>query len=140
VIGILSTVEYMLSINTFKPRRTVILAFGQDEEADGIYGAVYISKLLEKRHGKHGIGIIVDEGGSGLEERYGVKMALPAVAEKGECDNFEPGVLFRHSVLLPLNTFLPLYKATQTSRSSFILQADTLPYQARTPALGTSRA
>jgi hypothetical protein len=83
VVGILSTIEYMLE-RGFKPRRTILLAFGQDEEADGNYGALYIAKYLEERYGRDGIGIIVDEGGMGLEEKYGVDLALPGVAEKGE--------------------------------------------------------
>ncbi len=55
----------------------------QDEEIGGPRGAAGIGKHLEERYGKNGIAMIVDEGGSGLDERYGREFAKPAMAEKG---------------------------------------------------------
>ena len=83
VIGLLSVLERLIETE-FKPRRTIILAFGQDEEASGLYGATRISALLEERYGKNGIELILDEGGNGLNDDFGTLMALPALAEKGE--------------------------------------------------------
>ncbi|CAA7269792.1 unnamed protein product [Cyclocybe aegerita] len=82
VIGILTAVEHLITIG-WKPRRTIILAFGQDEEISGPRGAANIGKHLEAQYGKHGIALLVDEGGSGLNTVYGSQFALPGVAEKG---------------------------------------------------------
>lgn len=60
-----------------------MLAFGQDEEASGKYGAGEMARILEKRYGKNGIEMVLDEGGNGLDPTYGPLMALPALAEKG---------------------------------------------------------
>ncbi|KAJ3515123.1 hypothetical protein NLJ89_g1956 [Agrocybe chaxingu] len=89
VIGILTAVEHLITIG-WKPRRTIsdsstcsVLAFGQDEEISGPRGAANIGKHLEALYGKHGIALLVDEGGSGLDAVYGSQFALPGVAEKG---------------------------------------------------------
>jgi Gly-Xaa carboxypeptidase len=68
---------------SFKPRRTILLAFGQDEEASGNYGAGEMARILEKRYGRDGLEMVLDEGGNGLDDSYGPLMALPALAEKG---------------------------------------------------------
>lgn len=86
VIGILSALEHLLS-SGFRPSRTLLIAFGQDEEAHGYFGATRIAKVLEERYGRHGVAAIVDEGGGGLDSKYGPLIALPALAEKGR---FEP--------------------------------------------------
>ncbi|KAJ9114650.1 hypothetical protein QFC22_005526 [Naganishia vaughanmartiniae] len=82
VIGILTALEYMLS-NGWKPARTIVAAFGMDEEVGGERGATSINDFLEKRYGHHGIAMIVDEGGMGIETLYGTQFALPGMAEKG---------------------------------------------------------
>lgn len=58
--GILEAIAQLLDTG-FSPQRTVLLAFGHDEELSGAYGAGSIAKLLEKR----GIEaeILLDEGG-----------------------------------------------------------------------------
>jgi len=66
----------------WKPRRTVPLAFGFDEEIEGERGARNIAIELEKRYGKHGVAMIIDAGGRGVETRGDFAYALPAVAAK----------------------------------------------------------
>ncbi|WVQ84331.1 hypothetical protein IAT38_006483 [Cryptococcus sp. DSM 104549] len=85
VMGLLSVFE-RLTENGFQPKRTVILAFGQDEEASGRFGAGRIGEKLLERYGKDGIELILDEGGLGLDTVYGPLMALPALSEKGYAD------------------------------------------------------
>jgi Gly-Xaa carboxypeptidase len=60
-----------------------VLAFGQDEEISGHYGAASIGKHLISRYGEHSMAMIVDEGGMGLDTVYGRDFAFPGVAEKG---------------------------------------------------------
>ncbi|KAF9529825.1 hypothetical protein CPB83DRAFT_851636 [Crepidotus variabilis] len=82
VIGIMTSIEQLLSVG-WKPKRTIILAFGNDEEIGGVHGATSIAAHLLSEHGNNSIAMIVDEGGSGLDSQYGVDIALPGVAEKG---------------------------------------------------------
>ncbi|GAA5910995.1 hypothetical protein JCM6882_006742 [Rhodosporidiobolus microsporus] len=83
VIGILEAVNFLLE-GGFKPRRTVLLSFGFDEESRGWGGAGNLAKVIEQRYGKDGVAFLVDEGGMGVgESPYGVPLALPAVTEKG---------------------------------------------------------
>lgn len=69
--------------NGWRPTRTIVAAFGMDEEVGGERGATAISDFLESRYGKDGIAMIVDEGGMGIETLYGTQFALPGMAEKG---------------------------------------------------------
>ncbi|CAG9996779.1 unnamed protein product [Clonostachys byssicola] len=69
----------------FQPERSLILAFGFDEESSGIQGAGYIGRHLEERFGHNSLAVIVDEG-SPLERKWGGVFALPAVGEKGSMD------------------------------------------------------
>ncbi|EDQ98972.1 uncharacterized protein LACBIDRAFT_318408 [Laccaria bicolor S238N-H82] len=82
VIGILTAVEHLIH-SGWVPYRTIVLAFGQDEEVSGPLGATNIAKHLEDVYGKYGIAMIVDEGGMGLEKLYNQEFALPGIAEKG---------------------------------------------------------
>lgn len=82
VIGILTAVEHLIQ-SGWVPYRTIVLAFGQDEEVSGPLGATNIAKYLEEVYGKYGIAMIVDEGGMGLEKLYNQEFALPGIAEKG---------------------------------------------------------
>ncbi|WWC71375.1 uncharacterized protein I206_105330 [Kwoniella pini CBS 10737] len=81
VIGVLSAVELLIKSGKFKPTRTLLLGFGNDEEIAG-NGALAISKYIEEKYGRDSIAILVDEGGN-LEEAFGQTFAAPAVAEKG---------------------------------------------------------
>ena len=86
LIGLLSVVENLLE-QKWQPKRTIILAFGYDEETGGVRGATIMAQELEKRYGKHGVAMVMDEGGMGIEavgDDYAY--ALPAVAEKGFLD------------------------------------------------------
>jgi Gly-Xaa carboxypeptidase len=85
LIGVLSTVEFLLEKN-WAPKRTVILAFGFDEETGGARGAAQISKHLQGVWGKDGIDFIIDEGGMGLTTIGEYVYARPGVAEKGYMD------------------------------------------------------
>jgi Gly-Xaa carboxypeptidase len=68
------------------PKRTVLLAFGFDEETGGERGAAHITSKLEKDFGQDSIIMVMDEGGMGLETLGEVVYALPGVAEKGYMD------------------------------------------------------
>ncbi|KAH6916052.1 Gly-X carboxypeptidase [Coprinopsis sp. MPI-PUGE-AT-0042] len=81
LIGILATVETLVK-NGFRPTRTVVLAFGFDEEASGFKGAGYLAPAIEAIYGKNGIALIVDEG-AGFSYGYGSWIATPGIAEKG---------------------------------------------------------
>ncbi|PPQ67706.1 hypothetical protein CVT24_002762 [Panaeolus cyanescens] len=81
LIGILSSIETLLEAG-FKPTRTVVLAFGFDEEASGFQGAGHLAPHLEEVYGKNSFSMIVDEG-SGFAEQYGTVFATPGIAEKG---------------------------------------------------------
>lgn len=85
LIGLLSVVEDLLQQN-WKPTRTVVLAFGYDEESHGFLGAGAISKVLEKNYGRNSFEFILDEGGMGLRSLDDVVYALPGVGEKGSID------------------------------------------------------
>ncbi|SCU90888.1 LAFA_0F00716g1_1 [Lachancea sp. 'fantastica'] len=89
LVSILESVELLLKTD-FKPKRTVILAFGFDEEISGRRGALEISKLLQKRYGKNGLELILDEGPgiSTALSSSGKKIAYASVAtaEKGYLD------------------------------------------------------
>ena len=83
VLGTLEAVEYLLGTG-LRPERTVLLAFGQDEETLGQRGAAAIAAALKKR-GVHPE-LILDEGG--LIKADGVAglakpVALVGISEKG---------------------------------------------------------
>ncbi|CAM1511815.1 Fc.00g093280.m01.CDS01 [Cosmosporella sp. VM-42] len=84
--ALMSAVEALISDPDWAPKRTLILAFGFDEECSGYRGAASISKHLEERYGEHGIAVILDEGGMGVEQLGDTLYALPAVYEKGALD------------------------------------------------------
>ncbi|KAL4881630.1 hypothetical protein BJY04DRAFT_227717 [Aspergillus karnatakaensis] len=82
--GILSAVEALVSNSDWNPRRTVLLAFGFDEECTSNRGAGPISDLVRERYGEDSLAIIVDEGGAGtppLDDK--VLYVHPAITEKG---------------------------------------------------------
>lgn len=83
VIGILEAAEHLVT-RGFRPRRSVLLAFGHDEELWGPEGAGSVARLLEER----GIrpAAVFDEGGAVVEGTFpgvGAPVALVGVAEKG---------------------------------------------------------
>lgn len=105
LIAILATLEHLLG-KSWSPRRTIgtlfnrsssspsapqltplsthtVLAFGMDEEIGGPQGASSIGPYLLETYGENGVAMLVDEGGSGVEERYGKTFLLPGTGEKG---------------------------------------------------------
>lgn len=104
LVGLMESVELLLSEGKFSPERTIILAFGYDEEAAGT-GAEEISKHLVSKYGKDSIFQIIDEGNSGYVEANGQKFILPATGEKGHLNSvieiFTPG---GHSSIPPKHT------------------------------------
>ena len=83
VLGALEAVELLLK-DGFKPRRTVYLAFGHDEEVGGLEGATLIADLLGSRD--IDLEYILDEGlfiTHGLVPGVSAPVAIAAVAEKG---------------------------------------------------------
>jgi Gly-Xaa carboxypeptidase len=79
------TIETLIA-KGFTPTRTVILAFGFDEEASGRQGAGALGAAMRSTYGEDlPFAFIVDEGG-GFADKYGSIFAAPAVAEKGYLD------------------------------------------------------
>lgn len=84
-IGALAAVELMLKSGQFNPTRTVVLAFGTDEETGGKVGAFAINQFLVEKYGTDSMALLIDEG-SGIVDIYGQQFAVPAVGEKGYLD------------------------------------------------------
>jgi carboxypeptidase PM20D1 len=83
VLGQLEAVEALLR-GGFRPQRTVLLAFGHDEETLGQRGAAALAALLQTQHPQ--LEMVLDEGG--LVKADGVAglaqpVALVGVSEKG---------------------------------------------------------
>jgi Gly-Xaa carboxypeptidase len=77
-------VEGLLSESDWKPRRTLLLAFGFDEEVGTNRGAKQISDVLQARYGNDSVAVILDEGGFGSEPLDDKTIYVhPAVTEKG---------------------------------------------------------
>ena len=85
LIGLLSTMENLLH-QGFEPNRTIIFAFGFDEETGGERGGRHIATHLLQKYGKDSFAMIMDEGGMGIAEKGNVVYARPAIAEKGFMD------------------------------------------------------
>ncbi|EPS94576.1 hypothetical protein FOMPIDRAFT_1063152 [Fomitopsis schrenkii] len=84
LIGILTAIELLLE-QGFQPTRTIVLAFGFDEEVSGRQGAAALGDYLLSTYGENAFALLVDEGG-GISEQYGGTFALPSIAEKGYID------------------------------------------------------
>jgi carboxypeptidase PM20D1 len=83
VLGILEAVERLLS-EDFRPKRTIFLAFGHDEELGGTNGAAKIAAILRQRNVE--LELVLDEGLNifrGIIEGVTTPVALVGVAEKG---------------------------------------------------------
>lgn len=83
VLGLLEAVEHLLG-RGFQPERTVLLAFGHDEEVSGVNGARNVAALLRQRGVKPEF--VLDEGGviaEGMVEGIDAPIALIGTAEKG---------------------------------------------------------
>src|SRR5947209_16423204 len=83
LVGLCEAVEHLLGAGA-KPRRTVYLAFGYDEEVGGRRGAARIAELLASRNVHPEF--VLDEGGAlatGLIAGVEAPVALIGIAEKG---------------------------------------------------------
>ncbi|KAJ6493651.1 hypothetical protein C8R47DRAFT_1119247 [Mycena vitilis] len=86
LIAQLITVEALLR-QGFKPRRTIVLAFGIDEESAGTEGAGKIALYLEETYGPDSFALLLDEGdGYGENVPNGLIFASPGISEKGYFD------------------------------------------------------
>ncbi|KAF7316280.1 Gly-x carboxypeptidase [Mycena indigotica] len=84
LIGVLTALEVLLEAN-FTPSRTIVAAFGFDEEISGFQGAQHLSKAFLQEYGHNGFALIVDEGG-GMANLFDTMVALQGVSEKGHID------------------------------------------------------
>ncbi|KAG8196824.1 hypothetical protein JTE90_027538 [Oedothorax gibbosus] len=86
VMGVLEAVEYLLE-KGHRPQRSFYMAFGHDEEVQGLDGAKQISKLLKLRNVK--LEYILDEGSFVMENAIAglnLPIGLISVSEKGHLD------------------------------------------------------
>ena len=86
LIAVMEAVEHLLR-EGFEPKRTVLLAFGHDEELGGLHGALHTAELFRER----GVTpwFVVDEAGWVLDEIAPLTdepVALVATSEKGYLD------------------------------------------------------
>ncbi|EPQ56485.1 hypothetical protein GLOTRDRAFT_120953 [Gloeophyllum trabeum ATCC 11539] len=101
----LVTVDALLK-HGFSPSRTIVLAYGIDEEASGQEGAGKLAGYLEQAYGKDGFAILIDEGG-GFKNLGGgdVIMAAPDISEKGYLDiGIQVNTKGGHSSIPPAHT------------------------------------
>ena len=147
VMAILEGVELLLA-RGFQPDRTVLLAFGHDEEVGGNQGAAAIARLLESR----GIRpeLVVDEGGviaEGMVPGVTAPVALISTAEKGFVTvELTARAKGGHSSMPPAHTAIGMVAAAVqkleenpmpariagATRSSFEFLAPELPLTLRT--------
>lgn len=101
--ALLSAVEALASTSEWTPRRSIILAFGFDEECSGYRGAGSIAKHLLTRYGPNGLAMILDEGSGGISpSQDGTRYAQVGVLEKGHVDvTFDLAVRGGHSSTPP---------------------------------------
>jgi Gly-Xaa carboxypeptidase len=85
MISLLESLDLLIS-SGFKPKRTVIVAFGCDEEISGENCGRPISQFLHGRYGEDGIYLIIDEGSVGIQREFNRSFAMVSVAEKGYLD------------------------------------------------------
>ncbi|KAI8985667.1 carboxypeptidase S [Trametes punicea] len=110
LIGTLTAVEGLLRIG-FKPTRSIVLAYGIDEERGGISGATAIRDYLLETYGEYAFSILIDEGG-GYRVTDDVIMSAPGVVEKGKFDvRFEISAPGGHSSVPPEHTSIGMLAA-----------------------------
>ncbi|KAK2806548.1 hypothetical protein FQN51_006514 [Onygenales sp. PD_10] len=85
LISLLESVDLLIQ-SGFRPKRTVILAFGCDEEISGENCGRPIAEFLHARYGDEGIYLIMDEGSVGIQREFDRSFAMVSVAEKGYLD------------------------------------------------------
>jgi Gly-Xaa carboxypeptidase len=85
LISIIESLDLLIR-SGFKPKRTVILAFGCDEEISGENCGRPISDFLHDKYGDDGLYLIMDEGSTGIQREFDQSFAMVSVAEKGYLD------------------------------------------------------
>ena len=83
MVGIFEAVDLLMA-KGFQPKRTVYLAFGQDEEIGGLEGAQKIAELLKSRGVQ--LEFVLDEGGfisTGMVPGVSAPVAMIGTSEKG---------------------------------------------------------
>lgn len=73
LIGVMAAIESLLE-KSFEPTRSVVLAFGFDEEASGTYGAQHLGAYMMSVYGKNAFAFIIDEGGTLLPFLYYMRL------------------------------------------------------------------
>ncbi|KAK6515918.1 hypothetical protein TWF281_004510 [Arthrobotrys megalospora] len=81
LVAIMESIDLLL-YGGYRPTRSVVLAFGFDEELGGGQGARYLGRELDDRYGPNGFSMIVDEG-SGMAGLFGSDFTVVSTAEKG---------------------------------------------------------
>ncbi|THU99115.1 carboxypeptidase S [Dendrothele bispora CBS 962.96] len=123
LVGILTAIESMLEAG-WTPERTVVLAFGFDEEASGHHGAKALGKKMEEVYGEGAFAFIVDEGG-GFSQLYGTSFATPGIAEKGYIDvRIDVATPGGHSSVPPPHTTIGIL-------SQLVVAIESNPYPAQ---------
>ncbi|SCU96808.1 LAMI_0F07822g1_1 [Lachancea mirantina] len=84
VISHLEAVEKLIK-DGFKPKRTILISFGCDEEASGSC-AGKIAEHIEARYGADSLYAILDEGGGVTQLQENVFLGVPVTSEKGYLD------------------------------------------------------
>ncbi|GMM38297.1 Gly-Xaa carboxypeptidase [Saccharomycopsis crataegensis] len=127
LIGLMESMELLIETG-YSPKRTVILAFGYDEEASGVIGAKKISEFLYERYGKDSMYALIDEGSSGVIAMEGQYFASLATGEKGYLDSMitltTPG---GHSSVPPDHTSIGIM-------STFISLIEKTPFKPSLPS------
>ncbi|OKL62478.1 hypothetical protein UA08_02557 [Talaromyces atroroseus] len=85
LISIIESLDLLIK-SGFQPKRTVILAFGCDEEISGENCGRPISTFLLEQYGHDGIYLIMDEGSTGIQREFNRSFAMVGIAEKGYLD------------------------------------------------------
>lgn len=114
----------------FSPARTLILAYGFDEESKGIEGAGHLAQYLEETYGRDSIALLLDEGDL-YTDIGGTVFATPSISEKGYLDvQITLSTLGGHSSIPPSHTSIGLL-------SRFIAAVEDNPHPADLSRTGT---
>ncbi|EIM86566.1 carboxypeptidase S [Stereum hirsutum FP-91666 SS1] len=139
LIGSLTAIESLLK-KGFKPARSIVLAYGIDEERGGVDGARYMKDYLLDTYGRDSFAMLVDEGG-GYNSVHGVIFSTPAVAEKGKLNvRIEVNTPGGHSSVPPAHTGIGLLSTLITSLESHPLPVALHPGSTYFSALQCSAA
>ncbi|KAG0709231.1 hypothetical protein DFH29DRAFT_887125 [Suillus ampliporus] len=114
----------------FSPARTLVLAYGFDEESKGIEGAGHLAQYLEAMYGQDSFALLLDEGDLYMD-MGGVVFATPSTSEKGYLDvKITLSTLGGHSSVPPSHTSIGLL-------SRFITAVEDNPHQVSLFRAGT---